>query len=248
METEKLYSPLKLYIGDSPIAHEDAFEYMEEIERAMLSGREDMDSTRGLAEHIPDSLDDVVISLFPNIERHGDRLWCVADVTLSRPITPGEMGELTQWWEGQLTDVWGDDLEQRGIEVNRGNLYLQPWIVNDSYYFIATQKEFNRQMGYMAVCRNGQLQPGDLVLSTADNDYACLVGTVIAVKKAGITEHGAGNPGNEIHVDFTLAEYTPNQADNARYMAAHRCGRRHYGAGDALPHHGHRPEGLGGYP
>jgi hypothetical protein len=225
METEKLYSPLKLYIGDSPIAHEDAFEYMEDIERAMLSGREGMDSTRGLAEHIPDSLDDIVISLFPNIERHGDRLWCVADVTLSRPMTPGETGELTQWWEGQLTDVWGDDLEQRGIAVSRGNLYLQPWMVNDSYYFIATQKEFNRKMGYAAVCRNGELQPGDLVLSTADNDYACLVGTVTAIKKADTPEHGGGTPRNNIHVDFTLAEYTPNRLVEIDRMLGDLYGR-----------------------
>lgn len=63
----------------------------------------------------------------------------------------------------------------------------------------------------VTTCRNGELQPGDMVLSTANNDYALMVGTVLAVEKKGTPEHSTDNPGDDIHVNFTIAEYTQNR-------------------------------------
>lgn len=161
METEKLYSPLHFHLHDKeaaeqgrydesyywsdPIDHEEAYMYMDAIELAVRRDRDTMDKELGLAEYVPDSLRDVVVSLFPNIELHGDKLWCVADVALSRPITPGEIAELADWWEGQLSDGWGEGFEQREIKVDRGELYIEPWSSDDSF-FIMTQKEFDWRM------------------------------------------------------------------------------------------------------
>ena len=161
METERLYSPLHFHLHDKeaaeagrydesyywsdPIDHEEAYMYMDAIELAVRRDRDTMDKELGLAEYVPDSLRDVVVSLFPNIELHGDKLWCVADVALSRPITPGEIAELADWWEGQLSDGWGEGFEQREIAVDHGDLYVKPWSSDDSF-FIMTQKEFDRRM------------------------------------------------------------------------------------------------------
>lgn len=141
METEKLYSPLNFFIRDKsdaahgqyddidywrdPMTHEDAFAHMSDIELAVRRDRDRMDRQAGLAEYVPDSLDGVVTSLIPSIELHGDKLWCVADVKLSQPATPGEMGELISWWEGQLSDGWGEGFSQREIDVDTGTLYVE---------------------------------------------------------------------------------------------------------------------------
>lgn len=162
METEKLYSPVNFYFRDDEyaaegrydnidwrdtITHEEAFAYKDAIDLAILRDINSIDPGRGLAEYVPDTLGDVILSFRPAIELHGDSLWCVANVTLSRPITPGEMGELTQWWSGQLSDGWGEGLEQREIKVKGGELYIEPW-TPDERFFIATQKEFDSRFGH----------------------------------------------------------------------------------------------------
>ena len=236
METEKLYSPLNFYLRDKeaaaegqydnidywrdPITHEEAFAYKDAIDLAILRDIGSIDAERGLAEYVPDSLADIVVSLRPAIELHGDRLWCVADVTLSRPITPGEMGELTQWWSGQLSDGWGEGLEQREIVVESGDLNIEPWTPDDSF-FIATQKEFDRMMGNALDCRNGELRPGDLVLSTADNDYSCLVGTVLSITAANSAAYDAG----KVHVNFLDAGYSKQRFGELEDMLGEMYGR-----------------------
>lgn len=177
MEQEKLYSPLNFYLRDyedanngaydemdywrDTLSHEEAFGYMREINAYLANDRKDFVNDRGLAEYIPNSLDDIVVSLFPSIELHGDKLWCVAEVGLTRPISPGEMGELAQWWEGQLSDGWGESLEQHEIMVGRGELYIEPWTSTNSF-FIDTQAEFDRRMGIEAPTAEEQLPELDI--------------------------------------------------------------------------------------
>lgn len=74
-------------------------------------------------------------------------------------------------------------------------------------------------------CLNGEIGVGDLVLSTAGNDYALMVGTVLAVEKKGAPEHGTDNPGDDIHVNFTLAEYTHNRLMEIDRMLGDLYGR-----------------------
>jgi hypothetical protein len=163
--TEKLYSPLEFYLHDPRgeqengeygaydlyderyrISHEEAFGYMDAIELAVRPDRGRSDPVSGLAEYVPDSLSDIVVSVIPDIEVQEGRLWCAADIRLSRPITPGEMAELTQWWSGQLSDGWGEGFEQREIKVSGGELYIVPWS-SDGSFFIDATREFERRLG-----------------------------------------------------------------------------------------------------
>ena len=160
--SEKLYSPLEFFLRDKEdaenghydeidywrdeLSHEEAFGYMSQIEDALDKDRQFYSTPRGLAEYIPNSIDDIIVSLHPSIELHGDKLWCVADIKASREISPGEMGELTQWWSGQLSDGWGESFEQHEIKVDRGDLYVEPWSPDDSF-FIDTQREFTKRLG-----------------------------------------------------------------------------------------------------
>jgi len=52
-------------------------------------------------------------------------------------------------------------------------------------------------------CPNGYLTAGDLVLSTEDDDYACLVGRVLDIIPLGSPNHNTGNTTDDVYVDFT---------------------------------------------
>lgn len=160
--TEKLYSPLNFYLRDNDmleeyddvnywrdeLPHEEAWECMDQIELAIRRNRDTLNPVRGMMEyyHESESVNGKVQSLFPNIELRGDQLWCVADMKLTAPLTAEETAELKEWWCGQLSDGWGEGFEQREIKVARGELYIEPW-TSEKSFFIATEREFCKRLG-----------------------------------------------------------------------------------------------------
>jgi len=70
------------------------------------------------------------------------------------------------------------------------------------------------------ICVNGELKPGDLVLSTPDDEYACLVGTVLFINKLGTLEHDAetGNDTDSVHVNFMDTEYSESRVAEIEEM------------------------------
>lgn len=181
MEQEKLYSPVNFYLRDKyeaaegqyddihywrdELSHEDAFGYMAEIKAALADDRRNFDNGRGLAEYLDEPFNSKVQSMVPYIELHGDKLWTVADLRLNEPLTPEEMAELKEHWEGQLSDGWGEGFEQREIKVNRGDLYVEPWSA-EREFFIDTQAEFDRRMGIERPAPEEslpELHPDDLI-------------------------------------------------------------------------------------
>lgn len=61
---------------------------------------------------------------------------------------------------------------------------------------------------------NGELRVGDYVIIVPDDDYGYLVGQVKAIDKLGTPEHDTGNPGDDIHVDFSVFSYPPWQQND----------------------------------
>jgi len=59
-------------------------------------------------------------------------------------------------------------------------------------------------------CVNGELEVGDLVLSSPSDEYGCLVGTVLGINKLGTPEHDAetDNETDDVHVNFMDADYS----------------------------------------
>jgi hypothetical protein len=158
--TEKLYSPLKFFIRSDDteeydemdywrdeMSQSDAVHYKDTIELAIKRDIDYMDAERYMAEYLDD--DEVggkVISLFPSVELKGGRLWCIADIRLSGPLSQEEESELKDWWEGQLSDGWGEGFEQREIRVSGGELYVEPWDSGDGF-FVDTENEFRTRLG-----------------------------------------------------------------------------------------------------
>ena len=62
-------------------------------------------------------------------------------------------------------------------------------------------------------CVNGSLQEGDLVISTPDDEYACLIGRVTKINLLGTPEHNAEteNETDDIHVNFLEFDYPKNR-------------------------------------
>lgn len=160
MDTEKLYSPVNLFLRDSnmleyydennywrdELSHDDVADYLSDIELAVRRDRDTLDKNRGMMEYYDSgSVNDKVHSLFPNFEYTEGKLWCVAELTLTAPLTEDEMSELKDWWSGQLSDGWGEGFEQHAIMVRRRDeLYIEPW-TSDKSFFVDTSKEFEKR-------------------------------------------------------------------------------------------------------
>jgi len=58
-------------------------------------------------------------------------------------------------------------------------------------------------------CINGDLQVGDLAISTPDDDYSCLIGRVLRINPLGTPEHDeeTDNDCDDVHVNFLEFEY-----------------------------------------
>ena len=59
-------------------------------------------------------------------------------------------------------------------------------------------------------CVNGILKAGDVVISTPDDEYACLVGRVTRINLLGTPEHDeeTSNETDDVHVDFSQFAYS----------------------------------------
>jgi hypothetical protein len=161
---EKLYSPLDFYIRDAEavrngdyddaeywrdeISHSEAWMYMDNIELYLRRDRDTFDAKRGLMEYYNKggSVDEKVFSLVPSVEFKEGKLWCVATLQLTAPLTTEEMAMLKDYWTGQLSDGWGEGIEQHEIKTSRGELYMEPWSSDDSF-FVDTSREFNQRLG-----------------------------------------------------------------------------------------------------
>jgi hypothetical protein len=62
-------------------------------------------------------------------------------------------------------------------------------------------------------CINGELKVNDIVISTNDADYTCLVGKVIQIDKLGTLEHTTGNAADDVHVNFQAFTYSTARQD-----------------------------------
>ena len=56
-------------------------------------------------------------------------------------------------------------------------------------------------------CINGNLRVGDIVLSTPDDEYSCLVGRVADIKLFGAPDRDTENSSDDVYVDFSEFEY-----------------------------------------
>ena len=152
----KLFSPLsaKLYElddwggtsdGERAVNGYDLCRYGDEIREAVEKENQYLDGERGLAEYIDNKiLNRKVYSMKPSVEVWEDELWGVLEVQVHGELSEGEMKELISEWSGQESDGWGENLEQKPIKTEDGELYVSFWHLGNDF-FIRPERELKGQ-------------------------------------------------------------------------------------------------------
>jgi len=167
--TERLYSPLFCSIYDkdeaesndggdyenTPISQQTAVYHEDAIHEAILRERRSDEEPRGLMTYYhfhgetDDPVDSKVRSLYVDVEAYEGKLWGVATLELTEPLTPMELTTLKDYLTGQYSDGFGEGFEQRGIKTDFGELYVSLWSSEDEF-FIDTEREFMQRLGLKA--------------------------------------------------------------------------------------------------
>ena len=137
----KLYMPLKavtyhdendygdLYQVDFEIdVYPDELSYYEdEIRAAVLDRR--MDEQRGMMDYYNehDTVNAKVQSYIFDVEEVGGKLMGVAVLTLNAPLDAAELEKIKEAITGQASDGFGEGLEQREINCNGRDVYVNLW-------------------------------------------------------------------------------------------------------------------------
>lgn len=161
--TEKLYSPVFVQVLDdednrdysdptSPLTQESAAYYEHEISAALGRERRHIDQVRGLMKYyytddptIDHIVNEKVHSLFIDVEVHEGKLWGVATIECTAPLSQSEYARLKEYINGQYSDGFGEGFEQREIKGGDETLYVSLWS-SDREFFIDTQREFSRRL------------------------------------------------------------------------------------------------------
>lgn len=120
----------------------EAVWYKDAILAQIAKENSHFDTPRMLAEYIhDDALKAKVAAMTPTVVEHGGRLWGAMVMRFAGELSPEETVDLKEYIAGQNADGYGEGLEQRGIPVPDGELYVSFWRSGKDYA-VYTQEEF----------------------------------------------------------------------------------------------------------
>lgn len=166
-ETIRLFSPLTAYFfgkdywgytEDIPQVWDASIlaGYEEEIREALDRKRPEEEKDRGLAIYLHNRLlGRKVLSMFPSVENRDGELWGVLEGKTAGALSPGELEELKEEWEGQCSDGFGEGFEQRPVMTEDGELYVRFW--NPGRFQIQTEQEWEESQAQDAGMQMGGL-------------------------------------------------------------------------------------------
>ena len=137
----KFYCPLKVQREIRPSFDEDedeffedteelsdfeVLEYESEISDAIEAYQSDEEENRGIMAYLGDRkrFADKVYSIFPSVEKVGDRLMGVFTCQICGELDSYEYDELLQELRGQASDGYCEGLEQHEIHTSEGDIYV----------------------------------------------------------------------------------------------------------------------------
>ena len=125
--------------GGIPLTSYDAAGYAGYVKRVIQQTL--WAGEKGLAALIKNkSLQEKVVSMFPDAEEYGGRLWGVLEVKTSGPLTSAEMRLLQDEWISQAKDGWGKAFEQQPVPTPGGELYLAFYNDGPDYKMLPEQE------------------------------------------------------------------------------------------------------------
>lgn len=104
----------------------EALEYESEISSAIEAYQSDEEEKRGIMAYLGDRkrFADKVYSIFPSVEKVGDRLMGVFTCQICGELDSYEYDELLQELRGQASDGWTESFEQHEIHTPEGDIYV----------------------------------------------------------------------------------------------------------------------------
>lgn len=120
-------------------------DYEEQIQKAILKERHVEEEPRGLMHYFDGNRQMVakVISAFPRVQNIRGELFGVLECSICQPLTQNEIYELKNFWDGQMSDGWGEGFEQRPIYTQEGELYVSFW-TQERHWGVMTEEELDR--------------------------------------------------------------------------------------------------------
>jgi len=101
-------------------------EYESEISSAIEAYQSEEEENRGIMAYLGDRkrFSDKVYSIFPSVEKVGDRLMGVFTCQICGELDSYEYDELLQEFRGQASDGYCEGLEQHEIHTSEGDIYV----------------------------------------------------------------------------------------------------------------------------
>ena len=120
-------------------------DYEEQIQKAILKERHVEEEPRGLMHYFDGNRQVAakVISAFPKVQNIRGELFGVLECSICQPLTQNEIYELKNYWDGQMSDGWGEGFEQRPIYTQEGELYVSFW-TQERHWGVMTEEELDR--------------------------------------------------------------------------------------------------------
>ena len=120
-------------------------DYEEQIQKAILKERHVEEEPRGLMHYFDGNRQVAakVISAFPKVQNIRGELFGVLECSICQPLTQSEIYELKNYWDGQMSDGWGEGFEQRPIYTQEGELYVSFW-TQERHWGVMTEEELDR--------------------------------------------------------------------------------------------------------
>lgn len=120
-------------------------DYEEQIQKAILKERHVEEEPRGLMHYFDGNRQVAakVISAFPKVQNIRGELFGVLECSICQPLTQNEIYELKNYWDGQMSDGWGEGFEQRPIYTQEGELYVSFW-TQERHWGAMTEEELDR--------------------------------------------------------------------------------------------------------
>lgn len=156
LQTIRLWNPLfpKTYERDrdghvasypTKLSTVEIVPYLEKILATIDKQRIKEEGDRGLAVYLGDEiLQRKIFSIHPSVEEWDGRLWGITEVQIYQALEKEEQEELIRELETQLSDGWGEEMEQCPIATPEGELYLSFWS-SDGTFFIKPEDEMLRE-------------------------------------------------------------------------------------------------------
>lgn len=120
-------------------------DYEEQIQKAILKAKHVEAEPRGLMHYFDGNRQVAakVISAFPKVQNIRGELFGVLECSICQPLTQNEIYELKNFWDGQMSDGWGEGFEQRPIYTQEGELYVSFW-TQERHWGVMTEEELDR--------------------------------------------------------------------------------------------------------